>query len=140
MHRNSYLWSSKDLHSWRGIWRLIYGSTLAESPLATGQETTGDFLCGNLLSTELQPCNFYERIICLQVTLIDKNERFVFKPLLYEIVNGTAKKEEVAPPFIKLLSPYAINFIQVSFQMLGSNDQALDEIQMNHAYIANQSQ
>lgn len=49
----------------------------------------------------------------MQVTLIDKSERFVFKPLLYEVVNGTAKVEEVAPPFIKLLSPYTVNFIQV---------------------------
>ena len=49
-----------------------------------------------------------------QVTLIDKSERFVFKPLLYEVVNGTAKVEEVAPPFIKLLSPYTVNFIQAT--------------------------
>ena len=51
--------------------------------------------------------------LLVQVTLIDKSERFVFKPLLYEVVNGTAKVEEVAPPFIKLLSPYTVNFIQV---------------------------
>ena len=48
----------------------------------------------------------------VQVTLVDKGERFVFKPLLYEIVNGSAKLEEVAPPFVKLLAPYTVNFVQ----------------------------
>jgi hypothetical protein len=48
-----------------------------------------------------------------QVTLIDQSERFVFKPLLYELVNGAASPEEVAPPFVQLLSPYSVNFVQV---------------------------
>ena len=48
-----------------------------------------------------------------QVTLIDQSERFVFKPLLYELVNGAASPEEVAPPFMQLLSPYSVNFVQV---------------------------
>ena len=49
-----------------------------------------------------------------QVTLIDQSERFVFKPLLYELLNGGASAEEVAPFFTKLLAPYSTNFIQVS--------------------------
>ncbi len=49
-----------------------------------------------------------------QVTLIDQSERFVFKPLLYELLNGGASPEEVAPFFTKLLAPYSTNFIQVS--------------------------
>ncbi len=48
-----------------------------------------------------------------QVTLIDRSERFVFKPLLYELLNGGASADEVAPTFRQLLGPYAINFIQV---------------------------
>ncbi len=48
-----------------------------------------------------------------QVTLIDQSERFVFKPLLYELLNGGASPEEVAPFFTKLLAPYSTNFIQV---------------------------
>lgn len=47
------------------------------------------------------------------MTLIDQSERFVFKPLLYELVNGAASPEEVAPPFMQLLSPYSVNFVQV---------------------------
>ena len=49
-----------------------------------------------------------------QVTLIDQSERFVFKPLLYELLNGGASAEEVAPFFTKLLAPYSTNFIQVT--------------------------
>ena len=51
--------------------------------------------------------------MCGQVTLIDQSERFVFKPLLYELVNGAAGAEEVAPPFVQLLAPYSVSFIQV---------------------------
>jgi hypothetical protein len=50
----------------------------------------------------------------LQVTLIDKADKFVFKPLLYEVVNGTASAEDVAPTFVNLLSPYTVNFIKVT--------------------------
>ena len=52
-----------------------------------------------------------------QVTLIDRSERFVFKPLLYELLNGGATADEVAPPFSQLLAPYSINFIQVCFSV-----------------------
>jgi len=46
------------------------------------------------------------------VTLIDQGERFVFKPLLYELLNGTAQPWEVAPTFAQLLAPYPIQFVQ----------------------------
>ena len=49
----------------------------------------------------------------LQVTLVDKSERFVFKPLLYELINGAAKVEEVAPLYTSLLGSYTTNFVQV---------------------------
>jgi hypothetical protein len=49
----------------------------------------------------------------LQVTLIDQGERFIFKPLLYELINGTAQSWEVAPTFAQLLAPYPIQFVQV---------------------------
>lgn len=52
--------------------------------------------------------------LCCQVTLIDQGERFIFKPLLYELINGTAQSWEVAPTFTQLLAQYPIQFIQVS--------------------------
>lgn len=47
------------------------------------------------------------------MTLIDQGERFVFKPLLYELLNGTAQPWEVAPTFAQLLAPYPVQFVQV---------------------------
>lgn len=47
-----------------------------------------------------------------RVTLIDQSERFVFKPLLYELLTGAAGDDEVAPPFSQLLAPYPVAFVQ----------------------------
>lgn len=47
-----------------------------------------------------------------RVTLVDKGERFVFKPLLYELVSGAASAEEVAPTFSRLLAPYRTSFVR----------------------------
>lgn len=47
-----------------------------------------------------------------QVTLIDQGDRFVFKPLLYELISGAASEEEVAPPYAQLLAPYPVTFLQ----------------------------
>ena len=47
-----------------------------------------------------------------QIIVIDKSERFTFKPLLYELLNNTATEDEVAPYFTQLLAPYPIRFIQ----------------------------
>ena len=49
----------------------------------------------------------------MQVTLVDKSERFVFKPLLYELINGAAKTEEVAPLYTQLLDSSSTTFVQV---------------------------
>ena len=44
------------------------------------------------------------------VTLIDRAERFVFKPMLYELVNETMSDWEVAPTFEDLLKPTAVRY------------------------------
>lgn len=49
----------------------------------------------------------------MQITLVDQGERFIFKPLLYELLNGTAQSWEVAPTYAQLLAPYPIQFVQV---------------------------
>ena len=61
----------------------------------------------------------------MQITLIDQNEQFVFKPLLYELINGGATPEEVAPLFADLLAPMkSTSFIKVfnCLYFLQSND------------------
>jgi len=55
----------------------------------------------------------YCGIADVQITLIDQNEQFVFKPLLYELINGGATPEEVAPMFADLLAPMnSTSFVQ----------------------------
>jgi demethylphylloquinone reductase len=50
-----------------------------------------------------------------KVTLVDKSDRFTFKPLLYELLTGAATEQEVAPSFSDLLAPYpAIDFRQAA--------------------------
>jgi hypothetical protein len=49
-----------------------------------------------------------------QVTLVDQSDRFVFKPLLYELLNGAATESEVAPSYMQLLQPYPlVQYLQV---------------------------
>ena len=45
-----------------------------------------------------------------RVTLVDRADRFVFKPMLYELVNETMKDWEVCPEFENLLRPTDVRF------------------------------
>ncbi len=47
-----------------------------------------------------------------EVLLVDRTERFVFAPLLYELISGELKTWEVAPRFEDLLEGTAIRFRQ----------------------------
>eukprot|EP00892_Ulva_mutabilis_P011657 jgi/Ulvmu1/8864/UM049_0046.1 len=47
-----------------------------------------------------------------RITLIDQNDRFVFKPLLYDLLAKTASEDEVAPEYSAILAPYNIRFIR----------------------------
>jgi hypothetical protein len=42
------------------------------------------------------------------VTLIDQNDRFVFKPLMYELLSKTADESEVAPEYTSLLASHNV--------------------------------
>lgn len=65
---------------------------------------------------DLSPTSTHAHVFsCItQITLVDRAERFVFKPLLYELLNGAADEAEVAPPLQQLLAPYPVRFVQVS--------------------------
>lgn len=43
-----------------------------------------------------------------RITLVDQNDRFVFKPLLYDLLTKTASEDEVAPEYSTLLAPYNV--------------------------------
>lgn len=47
-----------------------------------------------------------------EITLIDQRDRFVFSPLLYELVTGELQSWEVAPPYEELLAGTTIRFRQ----------------------------
>ncbi|CAN1188072.1 Alternative NAD(P)H-ubiquinone oxidoreductase C1, chloroplastic/mitochondrial [Linum perenne] len=53
-----------------------------------------------------------------QVLLVDQAERFVFKPMLYEILTGEVDSWEIAPRFADLLSNSAVQFIQDRIKVL----------------------
>ncbi|MBD2577419.1 NAD(P)/FAD-dependent oxidoreductase [Oscillatoria sp. FACHB-1406] len=52
----------------------------------------------------------WERSQRPEITLIDRSDRFLFSPLLYELVSGEMQTWEVAPPFAELLEGTAIKF------------------------------
>ena len=49
-----------------------------------------------------------------QITLIDKSDRFLFSPLLYELITEEMQSWEIAPPFAELLANTGIIFHQGS--------------------------
>jgi len=47
-----------------------------------------------------------------EIILIDKSDRFLFTPFLYELVTGEMQEWEIAPTFTELLADTGIQFIQ----------------------------
>ncbi|NJR38988.1 MAG: NAD(P)/FAD-dependent oxidoreductase [Leptolyngbyaceae cyanobacterium CSU_1_4] len=49
-----------------------------------------------------------------EITLVDQRDRFVFLPLLYELVTKELETWEIAPPYMELLSNTGIQFRQLA--------------------------
>ena len=47
-----------------------------------------------------------------EITLVDQRDRFLFTPLLYELLTGELQSWEIAPPFTEVLANTKINFVQ----------------------------
>ncbi|MEY3870689.1 MAG: hypothetical protein RLZZ338_4583 [Cyanobacteriota bacterium] len=47
-----------------------------------------------------------------EITLVDQRDRFVFSPLLYELLTGELETWEISPPYSDLLANTNIRFIQ----------------------------
>ena len=47
-----------------------------------------------------------------EITLVDQRDRFLFAPLLYELLTGELETWEIAPPFAELLAETPIQFKQ----------------------------
>ena len=49
-----------------------------------------------------------------EVILVDHNDRFLFSPLLYELLTGELQTWEIAPPFAELLANTGVRFTQAT--------------------------
>jgi demethylphylloquinone reductase len=58
-----------------------------------------------------------------EIILIDKGDRFLFSPLLYELISGEMQSWEIAPPFTELLAETAIKFIQAEVKDIDISQQ-----------------
>ncbi|MFN4280597.1 NAD(P)/FAD-dependent oxidoreductase [Thermosynechococcus sp.] len=47
-----------------------------------------------------------------EITLVDHSDRFVFTPLLYELITGELQAWEIAPPFVEVLKDTPVVFHQ----------------------------
>eukprot|EP00268_Persea_americana_P052220 TRINITY_DN5840_c0_g1_i2.p1 TRINITY_DN5840_c0_g1~~TRINITY_DN5840_c0_g1_i2.p1 ORF type:complete len:555 (+),score=108.42 TRINITY_DN5840_c0_g1_i2:42-1667(+) len=57
-----------------------------------------------------------------QVLLIDQSDRFVFKPMLYELLSGEVDAWEIAPRFSDLLANTSVQFCQDRVKLLRPSD------------------
>lgn len=65
------------------------------------------------ISTALRLASLpWTRLTRPQITLIDKSDRFVFLPMLYELALSQAAQWEVAPRFSELLDGTGVQFLQ----------------------------
>jgi NADH dehydrogenase len=61
-----------------------------------------------------------------QITLVEKNDRFLFTPLLYELLTGELQPWEIAPSYQKLLINTKINFCQEIIQDVDLNNRQVN--------------
>lgn len=47
-----------------------------------------------------------------EIVLVDKSDRFLFSPLLYELLTGELQTWEIAPPFVEVLAGTGVHFYQ----------------------------
>ncbi len=47
-----------------------------------------------------------------RITLVDRSDRFVFLPMLYELATGSVACWEVAPPFEEVLAGSGVEFVR----------------------------
>jgi NADH:ubiquinone reductase (non-electrogenic) len=59
----------------------------------------------------------------VEIVLIDQRDRFLFAPLLYELVTGELATWEIAPAYSELLADTRIRFIQTTVESVNQSDQ-----------------
>lgn len=61
-----------------------------------------------------------------RITLVDQHDRFVFLPLLYELITRELATWEIAPPYAELLANTSIHFQQAKVERIDLATQAVD--------------
>lgn len=72
------------------------------------------------------------------ITLVDQRDRFVFAPLLYELVTGELQTWEIAPPYEELLANTGVHFHQSgvdSIDLAGKSVSLSDGAQLSYDRI-----
>lgn len=57
-----------------------------------------------------------------EIVLVDRHDRFLFAPLLYELMTGEMESWEIAPPFVELLRDTGIRFCQAAVTTIDADD------------------
>ncbi|OKH25107.1 NAD(P)/FAD-dependent oxidoreductase [Chroogloeocystis siderophila] len=58
-----------------------------------------------------------------EIVLVDQSDRFLFSPLLYELLTGELQTWEIAPPFSEILAGTGVCFYQGSVTEINIDDQ-----------------
>lgn len=58
----------------------------------------------------------------VEIVLIDQRDRFLFSPLLYELVTGELATWEIAPPYVELLANTQIRFLQTTVDAVNQTE------------------
>ncbi|MGK7900428.1 MAG: NAD(P)/FAD-dependent oxidoreductase [Hormoscilla sp.] len=66
-----------------------------------------------------------------EITLVDRHDRFLFSPLLYELLTGELETWEIAPPFTELLADTGVSFIQTA---VASIDVDSKQVQLDNGH------
>ena len=57
-----------------------------------------------------------------EIVLVDQNDRFLFSPLLYELLSGEMQTWEIAPPYEELLQNTGIRFYQATISDIDTDE------------------
>jgi NADH dehydrogenase FAD-containing subunit len=92
------------------IW-YIFGGQMSQSTLRTA--IVGSGFTGLFTALYLSHLGYKGQII-----LIDRSERFVFKPLLFEFLNGQMDANQVWPQYEELLQGSGVTFVQDTVEQI----------------------
>lgn len=73
-----------------------------------------------------------------EITLVDKRDRFLFSPLLYELLTGELETWEISPPYSDLLANTNIRFIQGEVANINLEDKQVkldNDNTLNYDYL-----